>query len=155
MEIEIVENKKQSLYVYRNDELLYYSTVEFNWYKTIIKIFDHNNDLVLDLENRVIFINNYYKILFQKENLLNDISDITDDHILFNKNKKLKKKYNNRFISMNWNYHYTFEETRIAEVTQNLWKSPRRILLNMNDENLDFLHSIIFHILAVQTGNSN
>ncbi|MBS7230627.1 hypothetical protein KHA90_06295 [Flavobacterium psychroterrae] len=155
MEIEIVENKKQSLYAYKNNELLFYSTGKFNWYKTIIKVYNYNDDLVLNLESKVIFINNSYKILFQNENLLNNILGITDSHLFFDKNKSLKKNYNDRLFSINWNYHYTSEETKIAEVTQNLWKSPRKISLNINDENLDFLDSIIIHILAVQTGNSD
>ncbi|SNR92796.1 hypothetical protein [Flavobacterium sp. ov086] len=151
MEIEIVQDKKQSLYVYRDDELLFYSKVKFNWTNRIITIYNDNNILLLEVKYKMSFFNSYYNILFQNELFTKNISEITDTRIIFGFGKRLyiKQDY---FISLDGNFSYYFKETKISQVKQKTWVSKPKMLLNINDENLEFLHPVILHILAIRAG---
>ncbi len=152
MEIEIVENKKQSLYVYKADELLYYSTIKFNWLnKNLIKIFNSNNDLVLEIQRHTgPFRSTTYKILFQNIK----IKDVTDDSLSFDEDKILKN-IKNDFLSFNQNSIYLCNEIKVAEIKQKLWNSPQKIILNVDEKFLDFLNFIIIHVLLTKTGHNS
>nr|WP_294781324.1 hypothetical protein [uncultured Flavobacterium sp.] len=88
MEIEIVENKKQSLYVYENDELLFYSIIDFKWTKkNIVKVFDSKSDLMFEVESQKLpFRFQKIKILFQKTKKEKNINALNYNYILFNEN---------------------------------------------------------------------
>ncbi|MCD0469792.1 hypothetical protein [Flavobacterium sp. JAS] len=151
MEIEIVQDKKQSLYVYRDDELLFYSKVKFNWTNRIITIYNDNNILLLEVKYKMSFFNSYYNILFQNELFTKNISEITDTRIIFGFGKRLyiKQDY---FISLDGNFSHYFKETKISQLKQKTWVSKPKMSLNINDENLEFLHPVILHILAIRAG---
>ncbi|KRD10516.1 hypothetical protein ASE21_12530 [Flavobacterium sp. Root901] len=153
MKIEIIEDKKQSLFVYNNDELLFYSVIKFNWLRrNSIKIFDGNDNLIIELKTyESPFRSSKYKIQFQDEN----IQIITEDYISVDENIILK---NNRstFLSFNQNCFYTYGENKVAETKQKLWNSPQKIILNIDEKYLSFLKFIVIHILSTKTGsNSN
>ena len=157
MKIEIVENRKQSLFAYKNDELLFYSTIKFNWLKkNLVKIFDSNDDLILELQSyEPPFSSAKYKILFQNIEKTKDISEITEIDMFFNLNKSLRKTKGNYF-SFNINFSYFSETIKIADIKQKFWSSTQKMYLEINDENIDFLNYIMIHILSTRTGyNSN
>ncbi|KQX00624.1 hypothetical protein [Flavobacterium sp. Root420] len=157
MKIEIVENRKQSLFAYKNDELLFYSTIKFNWLKkNLVKIFDSNDDLILELQSyEPPFSSPKYKILFQDIEKTKDISEITEIDMFFNLNKSLRKTKGNYF-SFNTNFSYFSETIKIADIKQKFWSSTQKMYLEINDENIDFLNYIMIHILSTRTGyNSN
>ena len=56
------------------------------------------------------------------------------------------------FISLDGNFSYYFKETKISQLKQKTWVSKPKMLLNINDENLEFLHPVILHILAIRAG---
>ncbi len=149
MEIEIIENKKQSLYVYKADELLFYSTIKFNWHrKNLVKIFNSNEDLIFELQSYAApFRSTKYKILYQNLN----IENITDDFLRFDEDKILKNKRSD-FLSFNQNSFYLHNGIKIAETKQKLWDSPQRIMLNLDENFLELLTLIIIHILSIKTG---
>jgi hypothetical protein len=151
MEIVILQDKKQSLYVYKNDELLFYSKVKFNWVSRIISIYNHNDILLLEVKYKMTFINTYYKILFQNELVKENISEITNTRIIFDYDKRLyiKQDY---FFNIIGNFSYFFKEIRISQLKQKNWVSKPMMLLSINDENSEFLNPVIFHILAIRAG---
>lgn len=153
MEIEIVENKKQNLYVYENDVLLFYSTIDFKWTRNnIIKIFDYKDDLNLEIEDsNGLFWSRKFKILFKKMTEEKNIKDFSFDHILFNENVKLKRQKDD-FFALNQNFSYSLNGIRIAEAKQKMWNSPQKIALEIDDRYLDFKDFIIIHILIIRTG---
>ncbi|MXO04238.1 hypothetical protein [Flavobacterium sp. HBTb2-11-1] len=154
MEIEILQDKKRSLYVYKNNELSFYSKVKFNWANRITKIYNHDNILLLEVEYKMTLINSHYKILFQNELVKENIVEITDTRIVFDTNERLYTKQG-YFIAINGNFSYYFKEIRVSQLKQKNWVSNPKILLNINDENLEFLNLIIFHILATGAGYSS
>jgi hypothetical protein len=151
MEIEILQDKKQSLYVYKNDELLFYSKVKFNWSNRIIAIYDNNDILLLEVKYKMTFIKTYYKILFQNELIPENISEITNTRIIFDFGKRLyiKQDY---FFNITGNFSYYFKEIRVSQLKQKNWISKPKMLLNINNENLEFLNPVIFHILLIRAG---
>jgi len=154
MEIEIVQDKKQSLYVYKDDELLFYSKIKFNWNNRIISIYDQNDILLLEVEYKMTFIKTYYKILFQNELVTENISEITNTRIIFGHDKRLYIK-DDYFISLQGNFSYYLKEVRISRLKQKSWISKPKMSLSINDENLEFLNPVIFHILAIRAGNNS
>lgn len=151
MEIEILRDKKQNLYVYKNKELLFYSKLKSNWTNSIVEIYNEDDTLLLEVQYKMTLINSYYKILFQNELVKENIVEITDTRIIFD-NKRLYTKQD-YFIAISGNFSYYFKEIRICRLKQNNWISKPKILLNINDENLEFLNLVIFHILATGAGN--
>ena len=151
MEIEILQDKKQSLYVYKNDELLFYSKVKSNWNNRIITIYNHNDILLLEVKYKMTFIKTYYKILYQNELVTENISEITNTRIIYNFGKRLyiKQDY---FIALDGNFSYYFKEIRVSQLKQKNWVSKPKISLNIDDENLEFLNPVILHILAIRAG---
>lgn len=153
MEIKIIENKKQSLYVYKNDELLFYSTIKFNWTrKNLVKIFNSNDELIIEVQSyEPMFGSAKYKIIFQnKEEIKDCIIGITEDQIFFNDNKILNKQ-NSDFLSFNQNCLYFFNKIMIAKIEQKMWNSPQKIILNIDEKESNFLN-VIIHVLIVRTG---
>lgn len=153
MEIEIVENRKQSLFVYKNDKLLFYSTIKFNWLrKNLVKIFDSSDDLILELQSyKPPFSSEKYIILFQNREKTKDISEITSISMFFNLNKNLRKTTDNYF-SFNTSFSYFLDRIKIAHLKQKFWSSTQKISLQVDDENIEFLDQIIIHILSIHTG---
>lgn len=151
MEIEILQDKRQSLYVYKNDELLFYFKVKFSWANRITAIYDHNDILLLEMNYKMTFLNTYYKILFQNELVKEHVLEITNTRIVFDYDKRLyiKQDY---FFNITGNFSYYFKEVRAAQLKQKNWVSKPKMLLIVNDENLEFLNPIIFHILAIRAG---
>ncbi len=156
MEIEIVENKKQSLYVYENDKLLFYSTIDFKWTgNNIIKIFDSKDDLNLEIEDyKGFFWSQKFKILFQKTREERKINGFTYDYISFDENENLKRQKED-FFALNQNCFYSLKGTKIAQTKQKMWKSWQKITLEINDKYLDFKDLIIIHILVIRTGSNS
>ena len=150
MEIEIIENKKQNLYVYKNDDLSFYSTIHVNWTNRNIKIYNQDDNLLLNVKVQTLLFKTTYKILFQSELMNKAVSNITDYHIFFDQNKNLKLSLNN--FSFNPNFSYFLGETKIAYVKQKIWSSLQKITLYIDDENLEFLDQIIIHLLVKKTG---
>jgi hypothetical protein len=153
MEIEIVEDKKQSLYVYENDKLLFYSTIDFKWTgNNIIKIFDSKDDLNLEIEDYNGFLwSQKFKISFQKTREERNINDFTYDYISFDENENLKRQKED-FFALNQNCFYSLKGTKIAQTKQKMWNSPQKIILEINDKYLDLKDLIIIHILVIRTG---
>lgn len=157
MTVEILEDKKQSLFAYKNNDLLFYSTIKFNWLKkNLVKIFDSNDNLILELQSHnPPFSSSKYKILFQNKEKTKDISEISEIKLFFNLNKSLRKTKGNYF-SFNTNFSYFSETIKIADIKQKFWSSSQKLSLEINPENIDFLNHIIIHILSTRTGyNSN
>ncbi|MEN2399529.1 hypothetical protein GKZ90_0007055 [Flavobacterium sp. MC2016-06] len=151
MKIQIEEGKNHSLYAYKDDELLFYSTIKFYWNKRIIKIFDKNNELILEVKSKMIFCEAKYSFLFQNEDLAKNIMKINCDEIHFGENQYLNRKKDD-FFSLNLNGSYFLKEIKIGEIKQKWWRSKKKILLDLgNNENLKFLEYIIVHILVVNT----
>jgi len=157
MTVEILEDKKQSLFAYKNNDLLFYSTIKFNWLKkNLIKIFDSNGNLILELQSHnPPFSSSKYKILFQNKERTKDIIEISEIKLFFSLNKSLRKTKGNYF-SFNTNFSYFSETIKIADIKQKFWSSSQKLSLEINPENIDFLNHIIIHILSTRTGyNSN
>src|SRR5271167_2899867 len=104
MDIEIIEKNNKRVFVYKEGELLFYSIIKFNWINRILKIYNSNNDLIIELQIGGFFMESTFAILFQNDNLLHNITAISESQIYFDENRSLKKRYNNRIISFNWNY---------------------------------------------------
>lgn len=136
------------------DELLFYSNVKFNWNNRIISIYDQNDTLLLEVKYKISFLNNSYKILFHSELLIENISEITETRIIFGCDKRLYTK-EDYFISLQGNFSYYLKEVKIAQLKQKVWVSKPKMSLNINDENLEFLNPVIFHILAIRAGNNS
>ncbi|MHC0441852.1 hypothetical protein [Flavobacterium sp. 3-210] len=149
MEIEIIEKQEQCLFVYEEDELLFYSTVKFNWFSRIIKIYNPFDVLVLELK----FDNFSYQVLHQNKFMTKDVYKIDEKALFFNKDKRLyiKSKW---FITFNHNFNYFFKGNKIADVKQNIWSLITKYQLNINNESLEFRNQLIFHVLAIKTGYS-
>lgn len=151
MEIEILQDKKQNLFVYKNDQLLFYSKVKFNFTNRIVAIYNQNDILLLEVKYKMTLINSCYKILFQNELVKENILEITNTRIIFDYNKRLyiKQDY---FFNIIGNFSYYFKEIRVSQLKQKNWVSKPMMLLSINDENLEFLNPVIFHILAIRAG---
>jgi hypothetical protein len=149
MEIEIIEKQNHSLFVYKEGQLLFYSTVKFNWFNKIIKVYNPYDVLALELKNDPF----YFEIFHQNKFMTRLICKINNEAIIFNNNKRLyvKTAY---FISINNNFNYFFEGRKIAQVKQKIVSFSTKFLLTVNDENLEFLDQIIFHVLSIKTGFS-
>ncbi|CAA9201987.1 hypothetical protein [Flavobacterium collinsii] len=153
MTIEFTEDKKQSFFAYKNDELLFYSTIKFNWLrKNLVKIFNSNNDLILELQSyEPVFSSPKYKILFQNKQKTKDISEITELNLFFDINKKIRKTNENLF-SFKTSFSYYSTTTKIADLKVKYWSS--KMSLQINDENIEFLDPIIIHLLSTYTGHN-
>lgn len=149
MEIEIIEKQNQSLVAYKDGELLFYSTLKSNWFSRVIKIYNPHDVLVLELKYDGFF----YEILHQNKFMTKLISKISNDAVIFNNDQRvfIKTKY---YISINHNFNYFFKDNKITEVKQNIWSFPTKYILNLNDQNIEFLDQIIFHVLSIKTGVS-
>ncbi|KAF2330754.1 hypothetical protein [Flavobacterium nitrogenifigens] len=154
MEIEILQDKKRSLYVYKNNELLFYSKVKSNWTNRVTEIYNHDDILLLEVKYKMTLIKSSYKILFQNELVKEEIVEITDTRIVFDTDKRLYTKQD-YFIAIDGNFSYYFKETRISQLKQKSWVSNPKIFLSINDENLEFLNLVLFHILATEAGYSS
>lgn len=157
MEIEVIYDKG-GLCAYKNDELLFYSTssaTNMNLFQRTIKVFNHDDNLVLELKMIDLIFKNNYKILFQNNDLIDHITKIDYGDIYFDENKSLKKRYNNRIISLNWNYYYMYEHIKIAQVKHNLKYYPCKMVVNIEDQNLGFLNQILIHVLSMRTADPN
>lgn len=152
-EIEIVENKKQCLFAYKNDNLLFYSTIDFKWTKkNLVKIFDKNDNLILEIQSYdAPFRSPKFKILSQKNLKGKNIREITTDFISFDNDKTLSR-HRDDFFSLNQNYSHFFNQIKIAETKQKAWNSLQKINLNVDEKYLDFQDLIIIHDLVVRTG---
>ena len=149
MQIEIIEKEKQSLFAYKEGVLLFYSTIKFNWISRVIKIYNPHDILVLELK----YDGFLYEILHQNKFMTKLISKVTNEDVIFNTDKRLyiKSAY---FISINNNFNYFFKGNKIAQVKQEMINFSTKFLLNINDENLEFLDQIVLHILSIKTGFS-
>ncbi|MEO7976415.1 hypothetical protein [Flavobacterium sp.] len=157
MKVEIVEGKNHSLYAYKDNELLFYSTMDFNfWKKTKIKIFNKNDILILELQRKEFFINlikNDFKILFQNSGFIKNIMEINSDLIHYEENKKIVKN-NIYFLSFGSQYSYNLNGIKIGKVNQKkFWASRRFFLVEINDNDLEYLEYIIIHFLANNTND--
>lgn len=149
MEIEIIEKQNQSLVAYKDGELLFYSTIKNNWFSRVIKIYNPHDVLILELK----YDSFSFNILHQNKFMTKLVSKINNEVIIFNNDKQLyiKSAY---FISINNNFNYFFEGRKIAQVKQKFISFSTKFLLTVNDENLEFLDQIIFHVLSIKTGFS-
>lgn len=153
MEVEIVENRKQSLFAYKNGELLFYSTIKFNWLKkNLVKIFDSKDNLILELQSYdAPFRPLNLKVLSQNIDKTKNIIQISEYEIVFNENKKLMSQKQD-LLSFNQNCFYWYNGIKIAEIKQTMWNSPQKIILHIDEKELKLLDFLIIHILAVRTG---
>ena len=157
MEIEIIEDYKQSLFVYKNGELLFYSTIKFSFLrKNIIKIFDSNDELVLELKSyETPFSLAKFEILFQNKDKTKNINEITKVYLTFDQNQTIRRIGENHF-SFNLKSSYFINKIKLADIKLKFWTSTQKMSLNLNLEYEEFLDSIIFHVLSTRTGyNSN
>ncbi|KUJ62997.1 hypothetical protein AR687_06285 [Flavobacteriaceae bacterium CRH] len=154
MVIEIIEKKNESLFVYKEGKLLFYSTVKFNWISKNIKIYNQNDILLLELAYKSVFFKSTYKILYQNKFLTSLLTEVDGESIFFDTDKTITIKPAN-FISLSHNFNYFFKENKIAEVKQNIWRISTKYELYLKDENLEFLDQIIIHILSIKTGFSS
>ena len=152
MEIEIIEKKDQNLYVYQNSNLLFYSKLKWNYLKrNVITIFDENDEIVIEFQSYTLFFISKFKILKQVNNTINKITNISDDFISYGKNKNIEKEIDNYF-SFNLNFSYFYKKRKIAEVKQKLYSFPQKILLKIDEKDIEFRNSVVIHILAIRTG---
>ena len=149
MEIEIVEKQNQSLVAYKDGELLFYSTIKSNWFSKIVKIYNPFDVLALELKVDAFD----FEILHQNKFMTKLISSIDTDAIIFSDDKRLYIK-STHFITINNNFNYFFEATKIAQVKQKIISFSTKFLLTINDENIEFIDQIIFHVLSIKTGFS-
>lgn len=155
MEINIVEKKDQNLYVYHNEELLFYSKLKWNWFKrNVITVFNKNDELVIEFQSYVSFYSTKFKILKQNKEKISDINNIEENVVNIGENVSIKRVIENHF-AFNWNFIYRHNGNKIAEVKQKLYGFPQRIFLNIVEENNEFKNAIIIHILAIRTGFSS
>ncbi|WP_163410942.1 LURP-one-related/scramblase family protein [Flavobacterium ajazii] len=151
MILEIIQKGTQSLFVYQDGQLLFYSVLKFNWINRIINIYNQNDDLFLELKCRSFFMKSNYQILFQNQSLTPFINEINSRTITFNNDKHLTVNQKH-FISFNYNYY--FRDTKIAELKKKIFSTSFKMILDINDENLEFSNQIIMHILSIETGVS-
>lgn len=136
--------------------MLFYSTIKFNWFrKNLIKIFDSNDDLILELQSyEPVFSSGRYKILFQNKNKTKDII-LIDKIYISNQNVMLRRTQENIF-SFNTNFSYFLDEIKVADIKHKFWSSLQKIFVKIDNENIELLDQIIIHILSIRTGyNSN
>ncbi|MCD9573931.1 hypothetical protein [Flavobacterium soyae] len=156
MEIEIIEDKNQNLFVYKDGKLLFYSTIKFNWLrKNLIKIFDSNDDLILELQSyEPVFSSAKYEILFQDKDKIKDIIEINKSYIS-NQDTILRITPENIF-SFNTDFSYFLDGIKVADIKHKFWSSSQKISVLFDNENIELLDQIIIHILSIHTGyNSN
>lgn len=154
MEIEIVDLDR-GLRAFKDNSLLFYSTVKINIFNRIIKVFNYDDILVLELKVTDIILKINYKILFQNNDLINHIARIGYNSIFLDEDKSLKKRFNNRIISFNWNYSYFYNNVRIAQVKHNTKKYPCIMVLDIEEKNLNFRDQILIHILSTRIADPN
>ena len=148
MIIEIVKKNKQGLFAYKDGNLLFYSILKSNLTSRIVNIYNQNNDLLLELKCRSFFIKSFYKISFQNQLLTSFINEINGRSIIFDHDKclTLRPKY---YISFNYNYY--FREAEIAQLKKKILSFSSKMILDINDDKLEFLDQIIIHILSIET----
>lgn len=155
MEFEIIETKNQTLYVYQNDDLMFYSKLKWNWLKRdVITIFDENDEIVIEFQSFAVFFMSKFKVLKQNNKITNKISKISDSHLSYGKDKKIERQIDNYF-SFNLNFSYFCNKRKIAEVKQKLYSFPQKILINIDVKNIEFRNAVLIHILAIRTGYSH
>ncbi|WP_433830689.1 hypothetical protein [Flavobacterium anhuiense] len=155
MEIDILYTK-EGLRVCKDDNLLFYSKGNSNFINRIVKVFNPNNNLLLELKIIDLIFKNKYKILFQNQDLLGfNITHVNYYDMSLDGGTSFKKRYNNRIISFNWNYYYLYGETKIAQVKHNVKDHPNMMVVNVNDDNLSFLNWILIHVLLTRTCDPN
>ena len=93
----------------------------------------------------------FYKISFQNPLLTSFINEINGRSMLFDDDKYLiiRPKY---YISVNYNYY--FREVEIAKLQKKILSFSSKMILEINDDELEFLDQIIIHILSIETGVS-
>lgn len=150
MQIKVIEKQNQSLVAYKDGELLFYSTIKFNWFNRVIKIYNPHDILVLELK----YDGFSYEILHQNKFMTKLISEINNKTVVFNSDKRLyvKSRY---FFSINQDFNYFFKKNKIAQVEQKSTNFINTFLLGINDEYLEFEDQLIFHVLAIKTGFAN
>lgn len=153
MEIDIRYAKKVSLQAFKNEELLFYSTVNHNLFSRNIKVFSNDDNLVLEIKITDLIFTNHYKILFQNNNFIDPIEWIDVGHIYFSKSKILKKRYNNRIISFYWDYYYIYEDIKVAQIKHKVKNSSSKMSIIIEDQYACFRNKILIHILAVRTAD--
>ncbi|WP_281632606.1 hypothetical protein [Flavobacterium luteolum] len=154
MEIEI-NSSNGDLKAFKGNSLLFYSTVKINIFNRIIKVFNYADILVLELKITDLIFKSSYKILFQNNDLISHVARISYDDIFFDENESLKKRFDNRIISFNWNYSYFHKNIKIAQVKHNTKKYPCIMELNIEEKNLNFLDQILIHILSTRIADPN
>ena len=154
MEIGI-NSSNGDLKAFKDNSLLFYSTAKINIFNRIIKVFNYADILVLELKITELIFKTSYKILFQNNDLISHVSRISYDDIFFDENESLKKRFNNRIISFNWNYCYFHKNVKIAQVKHNTKKYPCIMELSIEEKNLNFLDQILIHILSTRIADPN
>ncbi|MNX13969.1 hypothetical protein D3C86_437810 [compost metagenome] len=155
MEIDIVYTK-EGLSAYKDDNLLFYSKGSFNFINRIVKLFNDNDKLLLEVKIIDLIFIDKYKIFFQDQDLLGyNITQMDYYEMCLDRGTSIKKRYNNRIISFNWNYYYLYEQNKIAQVKHNVKYYPILMVVNVNDENLSFVNLLLIHILLTRTNDPN
>ena len=76
MEIKITEVNK-GLKAFNDSSLLFYSTAKLSLFKRVIKVFNYDDTLVFELKITDLIFKTSYKILYQNNNLIDNITRIS------------------------------------------------------------------------------
>ncbi|GEM_PF-4394155 len=154
MEIKIIQVNK-SLRAFKDNSLLFYSTAKINIFNRIIKVFNCDDILVLELKITDLIFKTSYKILFQNNNLINHIEEISYKEILFDNGESFVKRFNHRIISYYHNYYYIYKNTKIVQVNHNTKNYRCKMIVDIDDQNSCFLNQILVHILSMRIADPN
>lgn len=154
MEINIVEKNNLDLYAYNDENLLFYSRFKhFYLKKNVVRIYNQNDELILELKNYQILFLIKYKIVFQERKITKNITEIKDEEIRFDYDKIIEKRTN--LFTLNQNASYFSSDIEIAKLKQKMWNFPQKMQITFDDNKLEFLNIFIIHILATRTGLSS
>ncbi|MDO8317452.1 MAG: hypothetical protein Q7T12_08015 [Flavobacterium sp.] len=152
MEFKIIEQKNRGLNVYKNEDLIFYSTIKTNWLKTnLIKIFDKSGNKIIELNKTGIFTDKI-RILNQNIEFTKNISEIKTLKICYGKSIQIKTSII-IFPFLKPKIFY-YNNGPIGVLKEN-FKPKKEFTLTIEEENIEFLNPIIFYILTINTDFEN
>ena len=152
MEFKIIEQKNRGLNIYKNENVIFYSTIKRNWLNTnLIEIFDNSGNKIIELKRTGLFTDKI-KIINQNVELSENISEIKTLKICYGKNIQIKSSIT-IFPFLNPKKFY-LNNIKIGTLKEK-FKSKKEFILSIEEKNIEYLNPILFYVLAINTDFEN
>jgi hypothetical protein len=152
VEFKIIEQKNRGLNIYKNENIIFYSTIKRNWLNTnLIEIFDNSGNKIIELKRTGLFTDRI-TIINQNIELSGNISEIKTLKICYGENIQIKSSIT-IFPFLNPKKFYS-NNIQIGTLKEK-FKSKKEFILYIEERNIEYLNPILFYILAINTSFEN